>query len=186
MKWKGRAFVGIGFGTILITALLFRPDYPVLVVVGESSVGTWVSGVLLIFSAAFSLIIALQRSNRFWYFITSFFIVLALDERFMFHEQIKEFILFGHRSQQVSVWVLEMPVLAGAFVGLLVSISLWSFFSKQSRIYLAAAVVSGTISVSMDVLATGALWEELLKLSAELLITFALMNEIRLFREVEK
>jgi hypothetical protein len=163
-------------GTLGI-AFYFNRNFPILVVAPESSVGTWVSGVLLSCCAAILLVLSMHRGWYPWALIGAFFLLLAADEHFMFHERMKEWIMFSFPNQPVIV--RESPALAGAIVGGLVSWILWIRLQKFSRLFLAAAVLLGASSVSLDVIGDSALWEECLKLLAELTITCALLFEAK-------
>ena len=64
-------------------AWITHAQFPVYAIVGESSAGTWLSGMLLAFSAAASLILGMRQTEWQWYVITIFFLLLAADEHFM-------------------------------------------------------------------------------------------------------
>ncbi|AYB31593.1 hypothetical protein [Chryseolinea soli] len=167
------------FVLVLFVALAFYRYYPVLVIAGESSVGAWMSGVLLVVSATVALIIGVRRDGFVWFLIAAFFFVLALDERFMFHERMKEYIIFHFTHNFVrSRFVNELPVITAAGVGVFVSFMLWRHLHGKNRILLLCAAVLGTASVAFDVLAAGVLWEECFKLLAELIVACALLREV--------
>ncbi len=170
------------FVSVFIISLLLNPHYPVLIIAGESSVGTWMSGVLLIMSATISLIIAIRQNSYRWILVTAFFIMLAVDERFMVHEQLKERIIFSF--QTATRWIYELPVIVGACIGVLVVLFLWKYFDGTSRLLLVCAAMLGTASVITDVLAAGVLWEECFKLVAELLMPCALLRKVDEQRKV--
>ncbi|HEY5745604.1 MAG TPA: hypothetical protein VIU12_05990 [Chryseolinea sp.] len=184
MKARRSASKAVGllcvfFVLVLFVALASNHYYPVLVIAGESSVGTWLSGVLLVVSATVALIIGLRRDWLPWFLISAFFFVLALDERFMFHERMKEYIIFHFTHNFVrSRLTNELPVITAAVVGGLVSFMLWRHLHGKSRILLLCAAVLGTASVTIDVLEAGVLWEECFKLLAELSIACALLGEV--------
>ena len=106
------------------------------------------------------------------------FLLLALDERFMFHEQLKEQIIFSSYADKLPRWLYEIPVIAGACIGGFMALLLWRNLSLKSRVLLLFAVVMGTASVVIDVLAGGVFWEECLKLVAELLVVCALVMKV--------
>ena len=158
-------------------AWITHAQFPVYAIVGESSAGTWLSGMLLAFSAAASLILGMRQAEWQWYLITIFFLLLAADERFMFHEQLKEQLIFNDHTR--TRWFYELPVLAGAVIGMFIALMLWRRFLRLSRIFLLAAVVFGILSVSMDVLAVGIFWEDAFKLLGELAVTCALLLHVK-------
>jgi hypothetical protein len=180
--YKGAAILCAFFFLVLAVPIALNPHFPLLVIAGETSIGTWLSGALLMMCATSSLIIGMRKGWLPWFFITVFFILLALDERFMFHEQLKEKIIFSLPSAQVSFLIYELPVLAGALVGALFAYILWDRL-YESRALIVFATVLGIASVGIDVLGAGVMWEECSKLLAELLITFALLKKVAQYLE---
>jgi hypothetical protein len=161
------------FVLTLGTAFFFNRNFPVLVVASESSVGTWISGVLLTCCAAIALVISIHQGWHPWVLLKVFFFFLAADEHFMFHERMKEWIIFSYRNAPVIM--RESPVMVGALIGGWVSWMLWSRVKRQSRGFLLGAVLLGLASVILDVIGSSALWEESFKLTAELAIVCALL-----------
>jgi len=167
------------FISVFTIALIYSPYNPTLIISGEESVGTWMSGVLLVTSATASLIISMRMGWFPWWFIAIFFLVLALDERFMYHEQLKERIIFSSDHPAfVSRWTYELPVLAGAAVGVGITIILWRNLRRQGRLLLVGALLLGSTSVIMDVLDWGVFVEDSCKLLGELTITVAILREV--------
>jgi hypothetical protein len=68
--------------------------------------------------------------------------------------------------------------MAGAGVGIFMALILWRNLHLKSRVLLLFAVVTGTASVVIDVLAGGVFWEECLKLVAELLVVCSLVIKV--------
>ena len=177
---KAVGLLCVFFVLVFLVALAFDANYPVLIIAGESSIGTWMSGVLLVVSATASMIIGMRRGWLPWFFIAAFFFMLALDERFMFHERMKEHIIFNitHNVSR-SRLINELPVIVAACAGVFVAFILWRHLRhRRNRILLFCAAVLGTASVTVDVLAAGVLWEECCKLLAELSIACALLGEV--------
>jgi hypothetical protein len=160
-----------------IIAFLLQQNFPVLVVAGENSPGTWMSGALLIICATISLIIAIRQGWWPWTLLFIFFIILALDERFMFHEQLKEHIIFTY-GKSTSRFAYELPVMVGACMGGIAAFVLWGYFDKTCRVLLVSAALLGTLSLILDVLSVGIFLEESFKLVAELLVTCALVRKV--------
>src|SRR5882672_10544044 len=177
---KAVGLLCVFFVVVFLVALAFNSNYPVLIMAGESSVATWMSGVLLVVSATASMIISMRRGWLPWLFISAFFFVLALDERFMFHERMKEHIIFNFTHNVVRSRLLnELPVMIAARAGAFVTFILWRHLQHgRNRILLFCATVLGTASVTVDVLAAGVLWEECFKLLAELSMACALLGEV--------
>jgi hypothetical protein len=162
------------FILVFAVAFAYQPHYPMLVLTGESSVGTWMSGALLLISATIALIIGMREGWFPWYIVTVFFFVLALDERFMFHERLKAHIIFSIPA--ASRWLYELPVMLGACVGAVATVVLWRVLAGGARVALACATALGIASVSIDILAAGVFWEECFKLVAELFVVCALLS----------
>jgi hypothetical protein len=166
------------FAIVFIISFLNNPYYPANVIAGEASVGTWASGVLLVMSATVSLILGMRRGWFPWSVVAIFFLVLALDERFMLHESVKGRIIFHYQLDPARQHLIaELPVIAGALVGGLISFILWRHLRRTGRMLLVGAIVLGIASMTIDVLALGVLWEDSFKVFAELLVTGALLSE---------
>ncbi len=178
---KASPFVAVAlliafFVLVFVIAFFSNSHYPLQVIAGESSVGTWMSGVLLVISFTISLILGMCQGRFQWFLIAAFFVVLALDERFMFHEQLKERIIFSFNTTTRLIY--ELPVIAGACAGAFITYLLWNNLKGISRILLLFAALLGIASVTIDVLAGGVFWEESFKLLAELLVACALLNKV--------
>jgi hypothetical protein len=163
------------FIAVFAIAFALNRYFPMLVIAGESSVGTWMSGALLMICATLCLVLGMREGWWPWTLITVFFL-LALDERFMFHEHLKELIIFSHPETKLALWIYELPVISGALVGVIVVVILWRYLHGAARILLVIATALGTASVVIDVLAAGVFWEECSKLIGELSVVFALLT----------
>jgi hypothetical protein len=162
--------------TVIGGALVYHRQFPILVFAGEDSVVTWLSGALLIFCAAMCFHISITQQWRSWLLLAAFFMVLALDERFMFHERLKEWILFSSGTKMR--WLYELPVIVASVGGLFVTIVLWRETYFKSRMLLVAAAVLGSVSVVIDIFASGVVWEECFKMFGEILLVSALLIRI--------
>lgn len=171
------------FVLVPVIALLLNPYYPVLVIAGESSVGTWMSGAMLVMAATLSLVLAIQKGWSPWVHMSMFFFLLALDERFMFHESIGERLLFAYPE---SAWLSQLPVMAAGLAGLWIILFLRRKFLPVNRIFLMLALAMGGVSVVYDLLEAGVLIEEILKLTAELCMVLALTGEIETLEEKKR
>lgn len=179
-----RYAIAIGFVCAFLTvvfaaAFIYNPRYPSQVIAGESSVATWASGMLLVMSATIALVFAVRRGWMPWTIVALFFLLLGLDERFMFHERMKSKIIFRYSIDptQQSI-VAELPVLIGTLAGIMIALTLWRRLSGKGKMFLLSAAVLGTVSVVFDVLALGVLPEDSFKVFAELLIVCALLTEV--------
>jgi hypothetical protein len=174
MRINGNAatvIIVLFFVVFFTVVLALQRQYPVLAISGEQSPGTWMSGVLLLLSAGLSLSLSFRRMFP-WMIIFVFFLVLAIDERFMIHEQLKERVVFAY--PRASRFLYELPVMLAACVGSVVAWVLFSELDTAGRVLLAGAALLGATSVIIDVLAAGVLVEDAAKLLAELFVTLAM------------
>jgi hypothetical protein len=165
---------GVFVTVTLGLALLYSGDFPALAVASETSVGTWLSGVLLSCCAGISLVYCLRYDWYRWAIIVTFFLLLAADEHFMFHERMKEWITFSYTG--ATKLVRESPVIAGAVLGGWIVRLLWNELSREGRIILSVATLCGILSVTLDVMGGAALVEECLKIVGELGVLWVLMK----------
>lgn len=172
----GILFLCVFFVIVFVLAFMYNPHFPAQAISGESSVGTWMSGVLLSVCAAVSLTQGIRKREWRWFLIAGFFLVLAADERFMFHERMKEHLIFADPER--SALIYELPVFLGTAAGVAVSFLLWQLLKGKSRVLLIVAILFGAISVSMDVLTLGVLIEDGFKLMAELMISCAIVLNV--------
>lgn len=173
----------IFFMLVFTMAYRLNPHNPVSILAGESSAGTWMSGALLTTCAVLSMVIAMRKGWWPWALVSAFFIVLAIDERFMFHEQLKERIVFWiyHNTRWFTAgWIFELPVIVGAIAGGWVAFVLWRHIHTSHRIPLVAVALLGTASVMIDILRAGVVWEEGFKLLAELTMACVLIREVEM------
>lgn len=177
--YSAAAILCVFLAVVFTVAFFNNRYYPASVIAGESSVGTWASGVLLVMSATISLIFGMRRGWFPWSVVAIFFLVLALDERFMLHEGVKGKIIFHYGLDPAQQHlVAELPVIGGALLGAFVAFTLWRHIHRRGRVLLVGAIVLGIASVTIDVLALGVLWEDSFKVFAELLVVCALLTEV--------
>lgn len=162
------------FIVVFVVAFSQSRYYSLLVLSGEDSVGTWMSGALLIFMASMCFFKSIQTQWNPWIFFAVFFLLLALDEHYMFHEKLKEHIIFSSVANSSSRWIYELPVIVGACIGVFFALIFWRHLTK-GRLLLPLVVILGATSVILDVLAINVLWEDSLKLIAELLMASVLL-----------
>ena len=161
------------FVTTLAVAFYHYRQFPALAVAVEESPGTWLSDVLLSCSAGIALILSIHRGWKPWALVAVFLFLLAADEHFMLHERAKQWLAFNIDSD--TVLIREMPVFVGTIIGGWIAWMLWKSLEGIARKLLQVAVFSGIISVMLDVFGAAAMWEELMKLVAELAITCGLL-----------
>jgi hypothetical protein len=167
------AFIALFF----IVAFAFNGRHPILLIAGEDSPATWLSGAMLISAATLSGTIAIRERWLPWILLSAFFFLLAIDERFMIHEAIKDRILFS-AGKDAPWWLKELPVIIGAFVGIGVSIMLFKIFDKTGRGLVSISVLFGLISIIFDIFSKGVIPEEVSKLVAEIAMCLALLDKV--------
>jgi len=169
------------FFLVFAIAFAFIDKSPLLIIGGEDSVGAWMSGTLLIISSTTTAIIASRRGWYPWMIFAVFFILLAIDENFMIHEAIKRHIVFVRyeASGDPVYWIGELPVIIAACIGAFVAWIMWRNVDRNVRWLIAAGVIFGSISVTMDVVAFGILLEDSCKLIGELAVASALVWEVQ-------
>jgi hypothetical protein len=160
-----------------IVAFSLNSRHPVLVIAGEDSPATWLSGAMLVMAATLSGVIAFREGWFPWILLTVFFFLLAIDERFMIHESLKDRILFSS-GKDTPLWFKELPVIIGAFVGLIVSVVFSLRMDRTGRILLSITVFFGLASVVWDIFSMGVVPEEISKLIAETVVCIALLDKI--------
>jgi hypothetical protein len=180
---QARLVLAVLMALILAVAFGIYRYYPVSVLSGENSVGTWVSGYLLAACAILCLVIAMHRGPVPWLPFMVFFTGLALDERFMFHEQLKEYILFsspGPKPHPSSgpAYAGEIPVIIAAILGAGVAMFIWRSVRPRNRIFLILAAALGSLSVALDVVNVQLVLEDLSKVLGEFCITCCLLGEV--------
>lgn len=162
----------------LLVALYYHKRFPINAIAGEDSVLTWLSGVLLAVGAALTMVLGTKTSKFNWFVVTIFFLLLAADERFMFHERVTTKLThLYHQDLGLTSPLYQMPVFAGACMGIFVSLFLWKQMNGRDRILLSTGVIFGTLSLMFDVFSLGVVWEELLKLVAEFFVIIVLLRQ---------
>ena len=178
MSNRGKAIIAVCLFVVItfLIAFYLNPQYPAGIIAGESSDATWLSSIMLGACAAFSLVISMHRGRK-WVFISVFFALLSLDEHFMFHERIKERIIFNSGGTAPKL-ISESPVIVGMIAGLVVAYILWNQLASPGRRFLVAAIILGMASAIIDIFSAGVLVEDSLKVIAELAITCAMLTEV--------
>jgi len=180
-RYTGVAILCLFFFLVFAIAFLFSNRSPTMIIGGENSVGSWISGVLLVISATATAIIASKFGWWPWLIFTVFFVLLAVDENFMIHEAIKRQIIFTsfERTNSPGYWRGELPVIFAACNGLVVAWIMWKSIDRNVRWLIVAGVIFGTTSVTIDVISAGVLWEDSFKLISELFIASALVWHVQ-------
>jgi hypothetical protein len=108
----------------------------------------------------------------------------ALDERFMGHEQLKDWLLYEvfNGSQPAMGWLGDAPMLVYPLAGICLLIWIWKVFGPSvSRKLVIGAVAVGSVAIAMDIATTNLSWqvlEECLEALAETLFLSALITHI--------
>lgn len=135
----------------------------------------WVQSTVLAASAVACLAHALTRARGTigWSLSAAGLFALALDERFMGHERLKEWIwleIFDGDVDRLWIWG-DVPIVVNGLIAL--TAALW--IARATRcvaavIWLCVATTFGAIAVAMDLATTSIVvqvWEELIELTAE-------------------
>jgi len=180
--WIGAGLAAFAVGFVAVTIASYWP-YVEEAVAPERSPLTWLSSALIAAGAAVCLSLAM-RSGRPWRFgaIAAGLAFMALDERFMFHERLKDLILWRAYDGDLGAMgvVGDLPMLAYAAGGAAVLVLLWRVVAtRTARILLATAIGLGAVCVGLD-LAFGGGWpqviEELTEIVAEGVLLVALLS----------
>lgn len=177
-RYRLASILFIFFVVLFGISLAFGSSF-VSVIAGEDSVGSWMSGVLLVISSITTAFIASKRGWYPWAVFATFFMLLAIDENFMIHEAMKRMLVFTRyeATDHPVYWVGELPVMIAALIGAFVARIMSRNINRDLRWLIAGGVIFGTASVIIDVLTMGVLWEDGFKLIAELAVTCALVTE---------
>jgi hypothetical protein len=169
------------FSLVFSIAFCWSSLPAVLIIGGEDSIGSWMSGVLLVISSTLSGVIASKRTWYPWILLSLFFMLLAIDENFMIHEAIKRWIIFSNfeTTHEPVYWIGEIPVVIAACFGAVVAWIMWRNADQRFRWLIIAGALSGAASVTIDVLSMGVIWEDSFKLLGELAITSLLTLEFQ-------
>jgi hypothetical protein len=135
----------------------------------------WLQSTVLAASAVACLAHALTRSRGTlaWSLSALGLFALALDERFMGHERLKEWIwleIFDGDVNRLWIWG-DLPIVVNGAIAL--TAALWIARATRSiaaAIWLCVAAAFGAIAVAMDLATTSIVvqvWEELIELTAE-------------------
>ncbi len=178
---SGAILVCVLFVLVFGTASVLQTT-PVRVFAGENSVGSWMSGVLLVISATTTAVLALRRGAYPWFLFTVFFMLLAIDENFMIHEAMKRSLVFVsyERTRDAAYWLGELPVMIGGAIGVIAAWMMAKHLAGNIRWLVGVGVLFGSASIVIDILSWGVLWEDILKLLGELAVTCALVTELEM------
>ncbi len=164
---------------VVITSFVVNRHYPLSVLSGEKSVGTWVSVFLLSASTAFAFVIMMKKGFFPWMPVILFLFTLAIDERFMFHESLKEMIIFSQRPHLSphSLWG-ELPVILAGIVGGGIVLLIWKNIQRGNRLFILLAMCFGGLSVLLDVTNRLLIVEDLAKICGELFLAICFLREV--------
>ncbi len=149
---------------------------------GEKSPGTWLSSSLLICMGVQSLIIVLIfKSSKLWWLMASGFFLLAADESFLIHENVKETILFeffnGNFDQMGArgELLIFIYIICGIF---LIYFAIKNIPTLITKILFTSAITIGICSFIFDIFYLNMFLEDLFKILAEIILTITLFMEI--------
>jgi hypothetical protein len=177
--------LGILAVVTLVAAAIVLSDWPFVerAIALEDAPIAWLQTSLIAASAVVCLCRAIIHGDRRagWYVVAAALFALALDERFMGHEQLKEWIwlnVFDGDRARMGHWG-DAPVVLYGVGG--AAVVLW-MMRRGARGYPAlllwAAIAVAGCAIALDVVATSIwsqIWEELLELLAETLFFVSLL-----------
>jgi hypothetical protein len=144
----------------------------------------WLQSTLLAASAAICLCHAVLTGRAGWHVVAAALFALALDERFMGHERLKEWIwleLFDGDWNRAGRWP-DVPILLEGVIG---AGAIWWIVRGTGRGHpsrlLWSALAVGAVALIIDVASQSIavqIWEELLELIAETLFLAALLASL--------
>jgi hypothetical protein len=176
---RARLVAGTGAALVVAVSFVFNRHYPESVLSGENSTGTWLSVFLLAGSCTATLIIGMQRTGFCWWVVSAFFFMLALDERFMFHERLKQYIVFSSADPaSVPFYLAEAGVLGGIIIGASMACLMWKHTLSKGRLFLVLGVAFGSLSAILDIADHCLFLEDLCKLLGETMVFMYLLGEI--------
>lgn len=150
----------------------------------EHSHLAWLQSMMLIACAVTSANIAMlhRKHQLFWYILSSLLLFCALDERFMWHEHIQEYIYFQYlEPSAISIRWIQATTLVYAIGGVIVLTKLKLVSHLSTFRWLGTSVLIGCAAVVLDVLFDSLriqAYEEILEYVAEVLFLNGLINEL--------
>ncbi len=148
----------------------------------EQSPLAWLQSTLLIACACAAGMRAMAGTGQTrWCTLALLLVLAALDERFMLHEQLQEFIVYRwfDGAPQGGRWAAALTLLYGA-VGLMAIAWLRASVSRPAWRWVLAALSVGLSAIGFDVAfdsVTMQVYEEVLEVSAEALLLCGLFRE---------
>lgn len=183
-----KALSSIGIARVVLTGIvlfiatlgiIIGPDSALGGLSGEQSIGTWLSELLLAISIGIIICISVQRQRWIWGILALFFLVVAVDERFMIHEQMKQWIILSSHSRLgISSLKKEIAVILGAIIGGGVILCMVVQMSRKNSLFILIAAFWGIVSVVLDIINIWVFYEDASKLLAELFLVLGLLGEI--------
>lgn len=119
----------------------------------ERSALTWFSSIQLWTIALTCLWIAWRTSaTRIWWALAGAFFFFSVDERFQFHERVREYFFKPHGigTQLPGLHAGDFLFVLAAPVGIWVASRLWRLLSRPARLRLAVGVVCAALAVVLD------------------------------------
>ncbi len=168
-------------GNLLFLAVVIGWDWPMwwVNINYEKGALTWFSSIQLWTIAIVSLHLALRHQARIWYAMAFGFFLFSFDERFQFHERLRDLFLKPHGigTHLPGIHPGDFLLLVVAGVGLGLSKFLWKELEKKGRVFFAIGVSVALVSVLLDALDISINNETLraLQFTEEILETFAQM-----------
>ncbi len=186
VRWPALVVCTLGLAFLLVLIGLSWPDLEFGLALEQSPLG-WLQAAFLVACAAVAGTLACQSEGRApagWCLFALVVLGAALDERFMGHERLQEWLYYGwlqgiEGGQSWAQSVIAVYGLAGIFL----FAWLWRRVDTQSLRWCSAAVLVGLAALAMDFAfetVTAQMLEEVLEYLSEVLLLAGLLTEARI------
>ncbi len=184
VRWPARLVCMLGLTILLVLIGLSWPDLEISLALEQSPLG-WLQAAFLVACAAVAGALACQSEGRDavgWCLIALAALAAALDERFMGHERVQEWLYYGWLQdvEDGLRWAQSVIAVYG-LAGFVLLGWLWQRIDAQSRRWCLAAVLVGLAAVAMDLAfetVTAQMVEEVLEYLSEVLLLAGWFNEV--------
>jgi hypothetical protein len=151
------AVLAISLAVVAGIGWAWFPDWLFAFATENAPLAWWQAGLLLAASGASALRGqgALTRDEpgaAFWFILAAGLLLAALDERFMFHEQVQDFMFYtlADAAPAARRWVQATSAIY-ALAGLVLLAYLWKRVGSAPRRWFCAAVLCGLMAITLDI-----------------------------------
>jgi hypothetical protein len=173
----------LNFALTVGIGIAWFPDLAFAFAIEEAPLG-WQQSAVWVACASVSGTRAQKCAGReavFWGGLALCLVYAALDEHFMFHEQLQDYLFYTVADGAPAAWPWIHGMLAGyALTGALLLLGLWKMASRVAWRWFWPAIVCGFAAIALDILHDSIamqLYEELLETLAGTLFLCGLFRE---------